>query len=38
MSSPAVGRTVIGPAQIPAGLVAAMVGTPYFIWLLRGAR
>jgi iron complex transport system permease protein len=28
------GRTVIAPAQIPAGLVTAMVGTPYFVWLL----
>jgi ABC-type Fe3+-siderophore transport system permease subunit len=28
------GRTVIAPAQIPAGLVTAMVGTPYFVGLL----
>ena len=28
------GRTVIAPAQIPAGLVTALVGTPYFVWLL----
>jgi iron complex transport system permease protein len=28
------GRTVIAPAQVPAGLVTALVGTPYFIWLL----
>ncbi|MGY0233852.1 iron ABC transporter permease [Longispora urticae] len=32
------GRTVIAPAQIPAGLVTAMIGTPYFIWLLWRAR
>ncbi len=39
------GRTVIAPAQVPAGLVTAMIGTPYFAWLLwrsrvaaRGAR
>jgi ferric hydroxamate transport system permease protein len=33
-----VGRTVIAPAQIPAGLMTALVGTPYFIWLLWRSR
>ena len=33
-----VGRTVIAPGQLPAGLVAALVGTPYFVWLLWRAR
>jgi ferric hydroxamate transport system permease protein len=32
------GRTVIAPAQIPAGLATAMIGTPYFIWLLWRTR
>ncbi len=32
------GRTLIAPAQIPAGLVTAMVGTPYFVWLLWRSR
>ncbi|AUI63880.1 iron ABC transporter permease [Amycolatopsis sp. BJA-103] len=32
------GRTVIAPAQIPAGLVIAMVGTPYFILVLWRTR
>ena len=32
------GRTVIAPAQIPAGLVTAMVGTPYFLYLLARSR
>ncbi|WBB68508.1 iron ABC transporter permease [Micromonospora sp. WMMD812] len=32
------GRTVIAPAQIPAGLVTAMIGTPYFVWLLWRSR
>jgi iron complex transport system permease protein len=32
------GRTVIAPAQIPAGLVTAMVGTPYFVYLLWRSR
>ncbi|MFI1992885.1 iron ABC transporter permease [Actinoplanes sp. NPDC020271] len=34
----ALGRTVIAPSQIPAGLMMALVGTPYFIWLLRHSR
>ena len=33
-----VGRTVIAPAQVPAGLVTAMIGTPYFVWLLWHSR
>jgi len=28
------GRTVIAPAQLPAGLLTALLGTPYFVWLL----
>ncbi|MER6693305.1 iron ABC transporter permease [Streptomyces minutiscleroticus] len=28
------GRTVIAPAQLGAGLTTALVGTPYFLWLL----
>ncbi|MFD7663857.1 iron ABC transporter permease [Streptomyces sp. NPDC059788] len=37
----AVGRTVIAPAQLGAGLLTAVIGTPYFLWLLirtRGAN
>ncbi|WP_328468382.1 iron ABC transporter permease [Actinoplanes sp. NBC_00393] len=30
----ALGRTVIAPSQIPAGLMMALIGAPYFIWLL----
>ena len=32
------GRTVIAPSQLPAGLLAALVGTPYFVWLLWRSR
>ncbi|TDE00580.1 iron ABC transporter permease [Jiangella asiatica] len=32
------GRTVIAPAQLPAGLVTAIVGAPYFVWLLYRTR
>lgn len=34
----AVGRTVIAPAQVPAGLGVALIGTPYFIYLLARSR
>ena len=33
-----VGRTVIAPGQLPAGLLAALIGTPYFGWLLWRSR
>ncbi|WP_406296335.1 iron ABC transporter permease [Streptomyces sp. NBC_00624] len=29
-----IGRTVIAPAQIPVGVVTAVIGAPYFGWLL----
>ena len=28
------GPIVIAPAQLPVGLIAALVGTRYFVWLL----
>ncbi|MFG3144471.1 iron ABC transporter permease [Streptomyces sp. NPDC048243] len=34
----ALGRTVVAPAQVPAGLMIALVGGPYFIWVLRRSR
>jgi iron complex transport system permease protein len=33
-----VGRTALAPMQLPAGLVTALVGAPYFLWLLGRAR
>ncbi|MEQ7124511.1 iron ABC transporter permease [Actinopolymorpha sp. B11F2] len=33
-----IGRFVIAPAQIPAGLLTALIGTPYFVWLLWRSR
>lgn len=33
-----IGRTIIAPAQIPAGLLTALLGAPYFIWLLWRSR
>ena len=33
-------RTVIAPAELPAGVLTALLGGPFFLWLLlrRGAR
>ncbi|WP_022884308.1 iron ABC transporter permease [Glaciibacter superstes] len=33
-----IGRTVIAPGQLPAGLLTAVVGAPYFVWLLWRSR
>lgn len=32
------GRTALAPMQLPAGLVTALVGAPYFVWLLGRVR
>ncbi|GAA3659745.1 iron ABC transporter permease [Microbacterium marinilacus] len=32
------GRTLIAPSQLPAGLMIALIGAPYFVWLLRRSR
>lgn len=32
------GRSVIAPAQLPVGLVCALVGAPYFLWLMARMR
>lgn len=31
-----VARTVIAPAEIPVGVITAMLGGPFFLWLLLG--
>jgi iron complex transport system permease protein len=31
-------RTVIAPEELPLGVVTALVGAPFFLWLLRRAR
>ena len=33
-----VGRVALAPREIPSGLVTAMIGTPYFLWLLWRSR
>jgi iron complex transport system permease protein len=30
-----VARTVISPAELPIGVVTALIGSPVFVWILR---
>nr|WP_042180626.1 iron ABC transporter permease [Kibdelosporangium sp. MJ126-NF4]CEL14485.1 Ferric hydroxamate ABC transporter (TC 3.A.1.14.3), permease component FhuB [Kibdelosporangium sp. MJ126-NF4]CTQ88850.1 Ferric hydroxamate ABC transporter (TC 3.A.1.14.3), permease component FhuB [Kibdelosporangium sp. MJ126-NF4] len=30
-----VGRSLLAPTEIPVGVVTALIGTPYLVWLLR---
>ena len=32
------GRTIAYPKEIPSGLVVAVLGAPYFLWLMRKRR
>ena len=31
-------RTVLSPAELPIGVVTALVGSPMFVWILRSTR
>lgn len=33
-----VSRTILSPTEIPVGVITAMLGGPFFIWLLRSKR
>jgi len=33
-----VARTVLAPTEVPVGVITAMLGGPFFIWLLRSKR
>ena len=33
-----VARTVIAPTEIPVGVITALIGGPFFVWLLRRKR
>jgi len=33
-----VARTILAPTEIPVGVITAMMGGPFFIWLLRSKR
>jgi iron complex transport system permease protein len=30
-----VARTILAPAEIPVGVITAILGGPFFIWMLR---
>jgi iron complex transport system permease protein len=36
--SDAIARTMLAPTEIPVGVITAMAGGPFFIWLLRSRR
>jgi iron complex transport system permease protein len=36
--SDTVARTAFSPAEIPVGVITAMTGGPFFIWILRSGR
>ncbi|MEU7281762.1 iron ABC transporter permease [Streptomyces sp. NPDC045431] len=38
VSSDALGRWLLAPTEIPVGIVTALVGAPYLVWLLRRTR
>jgi len=31
-------RTIVAPAELPVGVITALVGAPFFLWLLRRAK
>jgi iron complex transport system permease protein len=31
-------RTIVAPAELPIGIVTALVGAPFFLWLLLRDR
>jgi iron complex transport system permease protein len=33
-----VGRVVVAPSELPVGVITAVLGAPFFLWLLRAAR
>jgi ferric hydroxamate transport system permease protein len=33
-----IGRVVMPPSEIPSGIITALIGTPYFLWLLYRSK
>jgi iron complex transport system permease protein len=33
-----IARTVVSPSELPIGIVTALIGTPFFIWLLLNSK
>jgi iron complex transport system permease protein len=38
MAADTIARTVLSPAEIPVGIVTALAGGPFFIYLLMSRR
>jgi iron complex transport system permease protein len=34
MGADLIARTVIAPAQLPVGVITALIGVPVFLWML----
>ena len=34
----AISRTIVAPAELPIGVVTALVGAPFFLWILMSRR
>jgi ABC-type Fe3+-siderophore transport system permease subunit len=34
----AIGRTILAPQEIPTGVITALAGAPFFLYLLRRER
>tara|TARA_R110000737_G_scaffold255675_2_gene264719 strand:+ start:569 stop:1654 length:1086 start_codon:yes stop_codon:yes gene_type:complete len=33
-----IARTIVAPTELPIGIITALMGTPFFIWMLASAR
>jgi len=38
VSCDTLGRLVMPPAELPVGIIMALLGPPFFLWLLRRNR
>lgn len=38
LTADALARTVLAPQVLPVGIITALAGAPFFLWLLRGMR
>ena len=38
LASDIVARTILAPRELPVGIVTAVIGAPFFLWLLRRAK
>jgi iron complex transport system permease protein len=38
LASDIIARTVLAPRELPVGIVTAVIGAPFFLWLLRRAK